>query len=256
MVERQLPPLDDLEAALVDLGQHIDHPHGVEVAPTVTARLTVVDHRSARPRWVPVGIAAAVLLVALLALPAPREALADWLGIGAVRVVRTDQPSEPLGSELRLGRAVSLEEARDRAPFTIVGPPSLGPPSAVYGGEPSIDAVTLLWAPAPGLPATESGVGALLTAVPGSTDRALVEKQLGPESALRVISVGDSPAFWIAGGQHELRYLDPEGRTRRDTTRLAANTLLWERDGVTFRLESRLDREAAVELAHDLQPVG
>jgi hypothetical protein len=36
---------------------------------------------------------------------------------------------------------------------------------------------------------------------------------------------------------------------------LAANTLLWEQDGVTFRLESRLSRDAAIKLAGDLEPV-
>ena len=48
---------------------------------------------------------------------------------------------------------------------------------------------------------------------------------------------------------HEFLYLDANGNPQPDTARLAANTLLWERDGVTYRLESALDRDAALALA-------
>ncbi len=100
-----------------------------------------------------------------------------------------------------------------------------------------------------------TGVGVLLTEIAGSTDGALIEKQLGPDTTLETITVDGVEAYWIAGGDHELQYVDPAGRTRQDTTRLAANSLLWEVDGVTFRLESQLGRDAAVELARDLEPL-
>ena len=54
-----------------------------------------------------------------------------------------------------------------------------------------------------------TGVGVLLTEMPGSTDRELIEKQLGPDTTLETSTVGDAAAYWIAGGQHELQYLDP-----------------------------------------------
>jgi hypothetical protein len=256
MVERRLPPIEDLEAALSDLAHHIDHPRGAGLAPAIITRLTVVEEQPTRPRWLSVAIAAGLAMVVLLSFPAPREALADWLGIGAVRVVRTDQIPDGTGSVLRLGHEVSLDEARSRAPFTILGPSSLGTPSAIYAGEPSYDSITLLWGPGDRMPevaATE--VGALLTEMPGSTDRAAIEKHLGPNTTLETATVGDEVAYWIAGGQHELQYLDRGGRVRPDTTRLAANTLLWEADGVTYRLESGLDLDAAVDLASQLRPL-
>jgi hypothetical protein len=95
----------------------------------------------------------------------------------------------------------------------------------------------------------------LLTEIPGSTRRELAEKHLGPGTTLETVTVGDVPGYWIAGGPHELLYLDPDGEPRPDTTRLAANTLLWAEDGVTFRLESPLDRAAAVALAEHLSPI-
>jgi hypothetical protein len=203
-----------------------------------------------------VAIAAGVLVVVLLALPAPRQALADWLGIGTVRVVHTEQVPDRTGSVLRLGDEVTMDEARRRVPFAILGPARLGTPAAVYAGEPSADSVTLLWGPGPGVPEVAgTGVAVLLTEMAGTTGRALIEKHLGPDTTLETVTVGDNVAYWIAGGQHELWYLDPDDRARPDTTRLAANTLLWEVDGVTFRLESRLERDAAVALARDLEPL-
>ena len=182
--------------------------------------------------------------------------MADWLGIGAVRVIRTERIPDGTGAGLRLGREVSLDEARSRAPFTILGPTSLGTPSSLYSGEPSSDSVTLLWGPSDRAPAVAAtGVGVLLTEMPGSTDRAVIEKHLGPGTTLESARVGDEAAYWIAGGQHQLQYLDRDGRVRPDTTRLAANTLLWEADGVTYRLESGLDLDASVELASQLRPL-
>jgi hypothetical protein len=255
MVERRLPPVEDLEAALSDLAHHLDHPHLPDLSPVVMARLTSVDSPAQRSR-AHIAIAVALLVAVLLAFPAPREALADWLGIGTVRLVLTEEVPGGASSVLRLGDEVSLPEANRRAPFTIVGPSGLGTPSAVYAGEPSSESVTLLWGPGDRVPeVATTGVGVLLTEMPGSTGRSLIEKQLSPETTVENVSVGDAAAYWIAGGQHELQYLDADGRRRLDTTRLAANTLLWEVDGVTFRLESQLDRDAAIDLARDLEPL-
>ena len=159
MAERRLPPVAAIEAALRDLAVHIDHPQTADLSVVVVARLTAAPAppRSRRPR---VALAAALLVVVLLAWPAPRHAVADWLGIGAVRVVRTGDVPAGTGSVLRLGREVSLEEASDRAPFTILGPATMEAPSAIYMGEPSADSVTLLWGEGPGVPGTRRRVSA------------------------------------------------------------------------------------------------
>ena len=47
-------------------------------------------------------------------------------------------------------------------------------------------------------------------------------------------------------------FLDAEDEQQRDTARLAANTLIWERAGITYRLESALDRYAALPLARGI----
>ena len=54
--------------------------------------------------------------------------------------------------------------------------------------------------------------------------------------------------YWLSGAEHTFVYLDRTGEYQQDRARLAANTLLWERDGMTYRLESALDRADALRL--------
>ena len=127
MVEPRPVPMDDLEAALTDLAHHIEHPPAVELAPVVMARLATVE-RAPRSHWRPHD-RAGVLAAVVLTLPAPRHALADWLGIGAVRVVRTEQVPDGTGSGLRLGHEVSLP--RGSQPRVVHDPRSVEPRDAV-----------------------------------------------------------------------------------------------------------------------------
>ena len=258
MAERRLPPVEDLEAALRDLAR--PHRSSADVLtcpswswpdsrrPTCTAAARVGrGSRSRRPcSW------------SSCSLPCPEAGGGRLAGHrrGPRRPHRATSPPAP-APMLRLGHEVSLDEASDRAPFTILGPVD------AWGRRPPST-----WASHP--PTPSRCCGAEGTGVPGGGGhgrrraahrdagihrRALIEKQLGPGTTLETATVGDDAAYWIAGGQHELLYLDRDGRTRPDTTRLAANTLLWEHDGVTFRLESGLDRDAAVDLAGDLEPL-
>ena len=59
--------------------------------------------------------------------------------------------------------------------------------------------------------------------------------------------------YWISGAPHELIFVDEAGQPVFDTRRIVGNTLLWARDGVTYRLESGLDRAAAIALAGTLR---
>jgi len=44
-------------------------------------------------------------------------------------------------------------------------------------------------------------------------------------------------------------YRDASGIIQTETLRLAGNTLIWEQDGVTFRLEAQVSREDALRIA-------
>jgi hypothetical protein len=137
-----------------------------------------------------------------------------------------------------------------------MAPSGIGDPTKAYTGEPGTGAVSLVWPPTDRLPQVHNtGVGFLLTEMPGSVDQPLLEKRLGPNATLELVTVAGAPGYWFEGGQHALIYVGPDGAGREDTTRLASNTLLWSRDGVVFRMESSLDRESAVALASHLEPL-
>ena len=228
MDERRSVSDDALERALVDLGEHIVHPEVADLSTVVVARLREHD-RPSRRRLLAIAAAAIVAVLAIvLAFPTPREAVADWLGIGPVGVVHTNEIPGDLGTKLQLGHAATIGDARKAAGHDVLAPKALGAPSGVFVGEPSASTVTLIWSPRPALPAVrDTGVGLLLTQIPGSVDRQLVEKLLGPGTTLQTVPVGHAIGYWIAGARHELFYFDANGEPRPDTTRLAANTLLW-----------------------------
>ncbi|TMR89461.1 hypothetical protein EJK15_60735 [Nonomuraea basaltis] len=75
-------------------------------------------------------------------------------------------------------------------------------------------------------------------------------KQLGPPGP-DYVDVGPHQAWWIPG-EHPLGYL-----TRADGTpvplRQAAATLIWQQDGVNYRLEGVRTKEQAVKIAASLQ---
>jgi hypothetical protein len=89
----------------------------------------------------------------------------------------------------------------------------------------------------------------VLAVFPGRVEEPLLEKVLGPETAYERVSVGGQPAVWLSGAPHVLMYLGPGGQVREDQLRLAGNTLLWTVGPHTYRLESALERDAAIALA-------
>lgn len=155
---------------------------------------------------------------------------------------------------LALGRPVSLDEAERLSPGPLPRPGGLGTPSAVFAGRPA-GGVTLVWAPDDALPAVlDHGVGLLVTAFPGRVQQPepVIGKRTSDGGAVEPVRVDGEPAYWVAGEPHEMTYLDEEGTLQEDTARLSGNTLMWTRDGVTYRLESALPLPDALRLAESL----
>ena len=135
----------------------------------------------------------------------------------------------------RVQRAVERENVASLGPRSLRQPDDLAPPCEL--------------APDPwrlALPARDAH---------RKQNRELVEKQLLPGTTIQHVNVQGAPAAWIAGDPHVFLYLDERGDAQHDTVRLAGNTLLWSRGGTTYRFESALDRDAAVELAEALEPL-
>ncbi|MGH9119949.1 MAG: hypothetical protein ACRD0A_19400 [Acidimicrobiales bacterium] len=255
--------MPDVEHALVDLAQHLDHPRGGDLGETVAARLRDggsggMVTTSRRRLLTTAAVVVAVLAVLALALPQPRRAVARWFGIGGVQLtLRGEGVADPeaMASELDLGRPVTVAEAAQAAPFAIALPADVGPPSAAFAGRPP-DAVTFVWAPSDDLQEVDgSGVGLLVTEFPGATDDSLVVKELGPGTQVEQLSVDGHDGYWITGARHVVTYVDPAGEPQFDPTRLAGNTLLWQVGDVTNRMEGELDLDRMLALAESFRIV-
>ena len=272
MAERRPPADAEMERALTDLGRRLDWPPTPDLARAVRTRLAVAP---ARRRPFPafllqpgrgMALAALALLLAVaaavLAVPAARTTVAEWFGLRGVEIrpvttTPTAAPS-PFASVIFPGERVTLAEARARAGFTVRAPelPELGPPDEVYLGQgPLAGQVALVYRARPGLPqAAQVPVGLLLTQFRSSIELPVVlQKQIGPGTELEPVRVGNTRGFWIEGRPHRLIYQDAAGRSHDESSRLAGNTLLWERDGITYRLESALSRDEALRIAESLR---
>jgi hypothetical protein len=179
-----------------------------------------------------------------------------WLGLKGVEIRRevpraTPPPRSATGDTLGLGSPVSLAAARRQAPVLVPG--DLGAPSAVYlgplvGGGP--DAVSLVYPPGPGMPPSQvTGVAVLVQTIRASATP-LIKKTAGAAADVEFLKVAGSPAYWITGS-HGFGYEARDGNVGFEHERLADRTLLVERDGLLLRVEGKISRERAVEIAED-----
>ena len=238
----------DLESDLRALGRTIAFPPTPEVASSVAARLRKPRRRFAHlPR--PVAIALAALAIAIgpaLAVPPARTAILDLFHLGGVSVELVDD-LPPVGSRgpLALGTEMTLPEARRRAGFRVSLPDveRYGEPDAVFfspavrGGR-----VSLLYG-------SPEDVRLLVTEFRGDTDAGLIKKAARGETTVDFVRIREAPGFWMHGAPHAVVFRDARGAFRDDRYRLAGNVLLWVERGVTYRVEGKLERDDALELA-------
>jgi hypothetical protein len=91
----------------------------------------------------------------------------------------------------------------------------------------------------------------LITEFRGDLVPGFIGKGVGPGTTLQETSVNGDPGWWIAGEPHMI-YVEVGGNGRPETLRMAANTLIWEHAGVTYRIESSLSKADAFRIAAGL----
>lgn len=233
-----------------------------------------------------------VLLVLLLAVPAVRAAVRSWL-IGVIEVIPTapaeppggssgsDNVSPPPGAPQASPRApdraavtptpgaaasdltptvepevlrglvgpTSLEDARRRfrLPIRLPGyPAGLGPPDRVYLQDLDGNAAILVWLDPEDRSRVRLGLHLLTSPAFGR------KTDVPPENA-RETSVGGRRALWI-DAPHLLEVYNARGDRDIALRRLVdGNVLIWEQDGVTYRLETELPLDEAVRVAESLE---
>ncbi|SEC80251.1 hypothetical protein SAMN04489727_5145 [Amycolatopsis tolypomycina] len=227
-----------LAAALRALGERLEVPPAPDVREAVLARLPARPRRRpVVPRWA--GIAAALLLVFAAAVtfsPAVRATVTDLLRFAGIEL-RTEPGPPVRGQGLLPGeRSVELAEARRLTAFPIGVPAALGPPDDVRVTGAPTRVVSLLY----------QGGTVRIDEFDGQLGP-VFEKFLGMSGGRRV-SVAGAPAIWI-DRPHELMYVDRTGQWRTETARLSAQSLLWQRGAVTYRLEGAFAVEEALRIA-------
>jgi hypothetical protein len=191
--------------------------------------------------------------------PAARAAVAQWLGIPGVRITTgmTTLPPGRLGRALQLGRRVTLAGARTQVVFHVLLPTlaGLGQPDEVYldsarpGGS-----LSLVYRARTGLPATrDTDVGLLLTEFQATEGQVFFGKTVGWRSIPEGIQLGTGRGYWIKGDHLISVYRTIDGRQVWSNVRLAGDTLLWERGGLTLRLESALSERAVLRIATSMR---
>jgi hypothetical protein len=252
----------ELERALRDLGPRYPYPPTPNLASRVRLRIAQpVAQRRRLELWRDprrLALAAAVLLVLLgaaaLANPVSRDAIAHFFHVRGVIVSReSPPPSFSPVTPLDLGRRTTMADAQSKVNFTIAVPAELGEPDAIYvvsslpGGE-----VALAYTPRPGIPLVEqTGLGVLVSEFRGDLNPGFLTKGLGEGTTAEEVSVHGDPGWWIAGKPHMI-YVEVRGQGQSVPLRLAANTLIWEHAGVTYRIESGLSKADAFRIAAGL----
>lgn len=257
-------PVDRLELRLSDLRGHIEWPESRDFSASVSRRIEA-GVRPRSPSWrslprvaVVVAIIAMALVAASFAFPGARRAVADWLGISGIEIRVQDGAPTPTTTvrtlaNLDLGDETSFDDAQASVDFPIAAPSGFGEPRVFVRTPPVGGAVSLVYPPGPGLPKTrETRVGLLITQFEARLDEGLLGKHLPTTAIVQPVELGDL-GFWLEGAPHTVLFLDANGQIQEDSIRLAGNTLMWEDDGISYRLESSLELEEALEIARSME---
>jgi hypothetical protein len=233
---------EQLVRELVELGRSVPTPEAPGLEAAVLARVgepgrrPVLGRRQAR---LVAGVLAALL--ALLAAPPVRAAVADWFGFGAVVVHRGEGDGPRSGAPVSpppIGPGTSLADAAAQVEFVVFELPSLGDPQ---GADVSRDrrVLSLGWA---------GGI---------RLDQSSSLSYTFDKTSLSVIpvTVDGREAIWFEDS-HDLVLLDEDGRRMPDTGRPAGRTLVWTIGDTTLRLEgATLTSDRAIEIAESARPV-
>ena len=280
-------PEPELELALLDLGGALAWPSAStpnasadDAAARARRRIVAAGVRPARrASWIPSpgrrSLRSSLILAAALILIVAALAAAIGFGLPGIRFTvisspipthaPTTSPSPgaspsptpsptpgPLGFDLGLGDSFPPDRARTAVSFPVRLPPeTLGPPASAW----FLDGrLSLVWPSGPKLPPLdESTLGLVLTELQGDVDAGYFEKVIEPGTTIETVQVDGVTGYWISGRPHEIIYVDPHGNPVFDSRTVVGNTLVWARDGITYRLESALERDAAITLAGSLR---
>ena len=270
----------DLERSLGELADRLEIPGGDWMVDDILRRIgESTAPRGGRRVLRLAGALVAVLIVAVVALPGPRHAVARWIGFDSVRIepavtVPSTAPatsiagtSPPLSSStttpettttvaapaVGLGESVLIADAMSATGLPDPTPTLLGTPLSVHVVQPPESGqIVLVYAPSDLLPQSSViGAGALVSVMPAHIEEGFFQKTLGDTSTVRHVDVAGAVGYWIEGSPHQLLF-EFGDNVLPDTLRLATNTLLWQRGDDVYRLEADVDLATAIRIAESV----
>ncbi|HEX2056985.1 MAG TPA: hypothetical protein VHI71_01320 [Actinomycetota bacterium] len=200
--------------------------------------------------FVVVGVA---LGITLSLSGAARRAVADLLGVVGIDITFDGDPAVTPRPQraIPLGPPVSRAAASESAGFDVKVPAAVaGRPAFHY--DPSIGATGMVSVVYPRSAARMSEVDLLVTQFVAAVDESYVKKLVAAGAKVAHVDVRSSQGYWIGGGPHLFFYRDGDG-VQDETVRLAGRVLLWEEDGITYRVEGAGSLAEATRIAESLR---
>jgi hypothetical protein len=231
--------MTELERELRLLAAEVAAPPTPDFVPAVIAR---IERRRRRVRiGAALGLAALALGVAL-AVPPARSAVLRLFHLGGVTVERVD--TLPAASDRALGRSLGrrlpLATAERAVGFRLLLPAGAAPPDArVRNG---LASVVL----------ARGDVPFVLSEFRAAGGYDLLKKVVADATQVTPVRVGTSPGLWVAGSPHLLFFVNRRGTFGSVPVLVRGNVLVWQRGGLTLRLQSALGLRDVLALARSV----
>jgi hypothetical protein len=261
----------DFEKQLRSIASGMDYPPNPDIAGSVAARLRGPHRRSMSRSTVRILVAVVILLASLLILPPVRAAVLEFIQVGAVRIFRTEPMPAPPPTQFpstmvpvtatpavtpalpsliplleNMAGESTLSNARQTVDYPILlptYPAEIGEPDRVFIQEADGPIIILVWMD-PQLP---DHVKMSLHFIP---EGSWVVTKFAPRATADT-SVNGQQAIW-AVGPYPLMMQNGDMEISR---LVAGHVLIWESDGITYRLETDLSMDEAVRVAESLKPI-
>ncbi len=235
--------MTELEQRLTALGAALEIPPAPDLVPAVLAALPARRRRRGPARRTLAVAVAVTLLVAggAMAAPPTRHFILRILGLRGVQIERVPRlPPPPPGAGLRLGlgHRVSPAGARRAVSFTPLIPP--GSPATYLNRDVPGGRVSFL-------------VGRILITEFRGTQTPFIRKVIGPHTRLIHVRVDGGAGVFLSRAPHQVLFQTRNGLVQGDRVRLAGNVLLFDRRGLTVRLEGAHGLGEALALARSLR---
>jgi hypothetical protein len=199
--------------------------------------------------------AVVVLLIVILVTPPGRQAIARLAEIAGITIEFKQVPEVVTPPARVVGEIVTLAEAQEALEIALRLPEAMDEPDSIqltsWGGGRQ---VAMVWNADENLPEIlDTGTGLVLVQFAAAVEQELLLKNATAATRLERVEVNGSDGFFLSGAPHVVFFKDADGLIIEDTIRLAGNVLVWEVDGITYRIESALSLAAVLDLAESLR---